>query len=124
MTDVYFTDDGSVVALSDDDNDGYQETTRVDHDGDGEADVVLIDSDGDTHDDVALFDNNAGDRTFAADVYAFDNNGDGLVDIVYDDTDLDGDIDEVTGGGNARLADANPYGPDLQDTVDEVYDAL
>ncbi len=124
MTDVYFTEDGSVVALSDDDGDGYQETTRVDHDGDGEADVVLVDSDGDTHDDVALFDNSRGDRTFDPDVFAFDTDGDGRVDLVYDDQDLDGDIDEVTGGGNAWLGDANPYGPNLQDTVNEVYESL
>ncbi|MCX6466610.1 MAG: hypothetical protein NTW05_23935 [Pseudonocardiales bacterium] len=124
MTNVYFTDDGSVVALSDDDGDGYQETTRVDHDGDGEVDVVLVDSDGDTHDDVALFDNSSGDRTFDPDVHAFDTDGDGRADIVYDDLDYDGDIDRVTGGGGARLADANPYGPDLQDIVDSVYDRL
>lgn len=124
MSDIYYTSDGSIVTLEDHDGDGYEETTLVDENRDGETDAWLIDTDGDTHDDQAYFDNSPGDDRFTADVTAIDTDSDGRVDRVYDDLDFDGDHDRVTTGDNAWLADANPYGPNLQETVNEVYRQL
>ena len=124
MSEIFYTNDGSIVHLGDTDGDGYEETTFVDENRDGEVDAQFIDTDGDGYDDTALFDNSPGDENFQWDVVAYDYDGDGRAELVLDDVDFDGSPDTTVDVHGAHLGDANPYGPDLQDALDEVYAAL